>query len=161
MAINSIVVMVPKVGVQAKGANLKDGGDRDVQGVSYRLYTADNLASGSRFTLSLDGNPNANGQASLIGSGSLLTLEIGLVVFALVLGLASWWLIRAQRRGPKARPAPAEGNFEENRREPEEPDTLIDAIIALDDLYQAGNLPEPAYRVRRAELKARLADTIK
>ncbi len=29
----------------------------------------------------------------------------------------------------------------------------MDAILALDDLYQAGELPEEAYRLRRAELK--------
>ncbi len=36
----------------------------------------------------------------------------------------------------------------------------MDAIIALDDLYQAGKLPEAAYHERRAELKARLAELI-
>ncbi len=34
----------------------------------------------------------------------------------------------------------------------------MDAIIALDDLYQAGQLPEDAYLKRRAELKARLQE---
>jgi hypothetical protein len=34
----------------------------------------------------------------------------------------------------------------------------MDAIIALDDMYQAGELPEEAYRERRAELKARLRE---
>ena len=35
-------------------------------------------------------------------------------------------------------------------------DETLDAIIALDDQYQAGNLSEAAYRERRAELKATL-----
>ena len=39
-------------------------------------------------------------------------------------------------------------------------DTLMDAIIALDDLYREGQIPEEAYRLRRAELKARLAELI-
>jgi hypothetical protein len=34
----------------------------------------------------------------------------------------------------------------------------MDAILALDDLYQDGQLPEEAYTRRRAELKARLAE---
>ncbi len=33
----------------------------------------------------------------------------------------------------------------------------MDAIIALDDLYQEGRLPEEAYQTRRAELKERLS----
>ncbi|HLE13828.1 MAG TPA: hypothetical protein VI776_03695, partial [Anaerolineales bacterium] len=39
-------------------------------------------------------------------------------------------------------------------------DTLLDAILALDDQYQAGELPEEAYRQRRAELKAMLKDKL-
>ena len=42
----------------------------------------------------------------------------------------------------------------------EDPDTLMDAIIALDDLYREGQLPEEAYLQRRAELKARLSDVM-
>ena len=38
----------------------------------------------------------------------------------------------------------------------EDADTLMDAIIALDDQYHAGNLPEEAYLQRRAALKDKL-----
>ena len=34
----------------------------------------------------------------------------------------------------------------------------MDAILALDDLYQEGQLPEDAYQQRRAELKGMLMD---
>jgi hypothetical protein len=39
---------------------------------------------------------------------------------------------------------------------PEDEETLMDAIIALDDQYRAGNLPEEAYLERRADLKEKL-----
>jgi hypothetical protein len=39
-------------------------------------------------------------------------------------------------------------------------ESLMDAIIALDDLYQAGQLPEEAYQKRRDEMKARLKDIL-
>jgi len=39
---------------------------------------------------------------------------------------------------------------------PEDEDTLMDAIIALDDQFHAGNLPEEAYLERRAVLKEKL-----
>jgi len=32
----------------------------------------------------------------------------------------------------------------------------MDAIVALDDQYKAGNITESAYKDRRAELKAKL-----
>jgi hypothetical protein len=39
---------------------------------------------------------------------------------------------------------------------PEDEETLMDAILALDDQYHAGNLPEEAYLERRAVLKEKL-----
>jgi hypothetical protein len=36
----------------------------------------------------------------------------------------------------------------------------MDAIITLDDLYQAGELPEEAYRARRAQLKEKLSGSL-
>jgi hypothetical protein len=36
----------------------------------------------------------------------------------------------------------------------------MDAIIALDDQYRAGNISEDAYQKRRADLKAQLKDRI-
>jgi len=39
---------------------------------------------------------------------------------------------------------------------PEDEGTLMDAIIALDDQFKAGNLPEEAYLERRAVLKEKL-----
>ena len=38
----------------------------------------------------------------------------------------------------------------------ESPDGVLDAILALDDLHQAGKISDEAYRARRAELKEML-----
>jgi hypothetical protein len=43
---------------------------------------------------------------------------------------------------------------------PDDPDALMDAIIALDDLHKAGELPEEAYQQRRAALKDRLSQVV-
>jgi hypothetical protein len=40
--------------------------------------------------------------------------------------------------------------------EPEAVETLLDAILALDDQYRLGELPLEAYKQRRAALKERL-----
>ena len=37
---------------------------------------------------------------------------------------------------------------------------VMDAILALDDLYKEGQLPEEAYLERRRELKARLKELL-
>ena len=39
-------------------------------------------------------------------------------------------------------------------------DELMDAIIALDDLYRAGDLPEGAYLKQRSLLKQRLEEIL-
>jgi hypothetical protein len=43
----------------------------------------------------------------------------------------------------------------------ESAESLMDAIIALDDLYRSGQLPEEAYQQRRAELKAKLKELLR
>jgi hypothetical protein len=42
----------------------------------------------------------------------------------------------------------------------ETPEAIMDAILALDDQYQDGQLPEAAYKQRRAELKERLRNAM-
>jgi spore cortex formation protein SpoVR/YcgB (stage V sporulation) len=42
----------------------------------------------------------------------------------------------------------------------EDVDTLLDAILALDDQYKAGELPKEAYLKRREELKARIKEVL-
>jgi cytochrome c553 len=158
MAVKSVVLMVPKGGVQVQGANIQDGGDQNVQGVTFHLYNAENLAAGSTLAFTLSGTPSTVTTTGLINGGSLLTIEIGLTVFVLALGAAFFWLRRASRRALKADGAPVPAAGTNGKAGGEEPETLMDAIIALDDLYQAGKLPETAYRERRAELKARLAE---
>ncbi len=168
MDVKSAVLMVPKSGVQLKSTQLQDGGQRDVQGMTFQLYTADNLTAGSKLPLTLSGDPNqAAGGASpaaFISGGTTPTLLIGLAVFALALMAAGFWLYRLNGRKPV--PAAdaeleASGSPEAEPVETEDADALIDAIAALDDLYQSGKLPEAAYRERRAELKARLAGALK
>ena len=158
MPIKSVVVMMPKLGVKVWGAQLQDGGEQNVQGVTFHLYNAGNLAAGTSLSMSLSGNPGTAGTSNLINGGSLGTLEIGLTVFVLVLGGIFFWLRRAGRAVNASPAAPAPASAGKGTPSPEEPETLMDAIIALDDLYQAGKLPEAAYRERRAELKARLAE---
>ena len=81
---------------------------------------------------------------------------IGIGVFGVVLIVAGIWLYRQRRRKSRS--------MKRKKKEPEvvedevedTSEALLDAIVALDDLYQAGELPEGAYQQRRAQLKARL-----
>jgi hypothetical protein len=87
-------------------------------------------------------------------------LVIGIGAFGVVLIIAGVWLYRQRRNRPEDDLEEEEEGAEADEAEvaavQDTPDTLLDAIVALDDLYQAGQLPDAAYQQRRAELKARL-----
>jgi hypothetical protein len=81
---------------------------------------------------------------------------IGLGSFGLVMIVAGVWLFI--RNQGKAREMEDELEDEPEQYAEEDVESLMDAIIALDDLYSEGKLPEEAYRKRRAELKERLKE---
>jgi LPXTG-motif cell wall-anchored protein len=138
--------------VRLKSSQLTDAGQRDVQGMSFRMYqVAGALAAGDPIELSLSGNV-ASGE---VGDNTVAPLLIGAGIFVAVLAGGGYYLVR---RRENQLPEAAEDELEEGGSEPvESSDELLDAILALDDLYQSGKLPEAAYQTRRAELKARLA----
>ena len=159
MPIDSAVVMVPAGGVNVAGPQVTASGTQEVQGSgTIAIFTASNLTRGSKLDLTVSGEPQAqpaaSGAASTANTNSPIALVIGLAVFGVALAGGGFWFFR-QRRAAAA--ATADGEYIEP--EPvETSESILDAIVALDDLYQAGELPEEAYKERRAELKARLKE---
>jgi mono/diheme cytochrome c family protein len=151
MAVSAAVVMMPQGGVQLQSGQLQASGSKDVQGLTYELFTGSNLAAGSELALSLSGKVQDVSGAAVTTSSSTTGLLIGLGVFGVVLVVAGVWLFRK-----RAQVRIAAEPDEETEAQPDNEEALVDAILALDDLYQAGKLPEDAYRARRAELKDRL-----
>jgi hypothetical protein len=95
----------------------------------------------------ISGKPRSGMQ---FGGGSLQGTGIGLVIFLGALGLAVSLIARS--RTPEV-----ENEAGNNVTGPEDTETgLLDAIVALDDLYKEGRLPADAYEERRARLKERL-----
>ncbi len=89
--------------------------------------------------------------------GSLKYLFIGLGGFALALAAGGMWMYRNTQVKLTASEASAEVPVEEM----ETSESILDAIVALDDLHATGDLPEIAYKERRASLKSRLAQAMK
>jgi mono/diheme cytochrome c family protein len=154
LPVNAVIVLMPDNGIQIKSDQLTDTGPRDIQGEIFRVYTGDRIDADQPLVLSLSGTV-AGSETALIGAGSQSSMVIGLVAFGASLIFAGIWLFRRNQ-------AVSMGDRD---LEPEElgngtPDHIVDAIIALDDLYQAGDLSEDAYRQRRAELKAQLKEML-
>lgn len=147
LATNAVVILVPENGMEIKGDTLQDAGMRDVQGTMYRLYNGDAMAAGEKLDLTISGKMVGEDLNNTNG------LIVGLGALGVVLVFAGVWLYRRNS---------ASGNVLENEEtegeeEPEETaESIMDAILTLDDLYQAKELPEEAYWQRRNELKERL-----
>ncbi len=147
LPVQAAVVMVPE-GLKLKSDQLISSGPTTMQGMSIEVFTASNLSGGTALSLNLSGRP---GMGTTSGTeNNWIALVIGGVALAAALGGAGWFILR-RRTEPLADEAYQEVLSKES------PEDVIDAIIALDDLYQAGKLPREAYEQRRAELKARLA----
>jgi hypothetical protein len=156
LPVEAVVILVPDGGVKIKSDMLTDSGTQDVQGAKYRLFEGSSFLPGERLRMSITGKPSS-GQPS-VPTGSSTNLVIGLGVFGAALVLGGVWLWRRTRS--RAAEDILEGELPASEFEPstESEETLMDAIIALDDLYTAGQLPEEAYLKRRADLKARLQE---
>jgi hypothetical protein len=155
---NAVVVLMPESGVKLKTGMLQDGGSRDVQGTAYQMFTGGNLSAGSELILELSGKPKASTPA-LTPSENRTNLLIGLGALGITLILFGIWLYRRNQSG-NGENGEDEDEDEAIEDEPESAsgdlDMLMDAIIALDELFKSGELPEKAYQERRAELKEQL-----
>jgi len=145
--VRSAVVALPDIdGLRLTSPQLREAGQRQVEGASLHLYSASNLAGGSALELTITGRP---GSGPLLSSGPAGNLIFGAGIFALVVLAGVIWMRRQRRQA-------AEPAVEPTAAEPEAVETLLDAILALDDQYRSGELPLEAYKERRAALKERL-----
>jgi len=142
------IVLVPEDGVKFKSSQFEKAGMQNIEGVSYTLYNSDSLNPGDSISMTVSGKP-ANRPFGAAGSSDTRTgLMIGMIALGVALGGASmylWLRARADENDSADLETPAET-----------PEDVLDAIIALDDLFKDGEIPEEAYRQRRAALKAQL-----
>lgn len=156
LPVDAAIVMVPPAGVRLKSNQLTDAGQRSVQGMAFQMYQANAaLKAGDTLQLNLSGRVGSG--ASEIGEDSMLYVLVGGGVFGVALAAAGFWLYR-RRQSEAAEDADEE--LPVDAVEAETSESLLEAIVALDDQHAAGGLPEEAYQERRADLKARLAEAV-
>jgi mono/diheme cytochrome c family protein len=151
LPVKAAVVLLPQNGVSVQSGQLVDGGVQNVQGSTFRVYNGSDITKGGKLSFNLSGLPKQSTPIASPTGSSTTNLIIGGGVFLLALLLTGGWLVRSGvlkfHPVKAAEPAP---------RAAEDPDTLIEAILTLDDLHKEGRLAESAYQSRRAELKDRL-----
>jgi mono/diheme cytochrome c family protein len=150
LPVESVMAAVPSNGVNLSSPQLAKSSERDVEGTKITAYSSGSLPSGSQLVIDLYGSPITSAESS--AATSKTELAVGLGAFGLVCILIAILFYRRQKpeSSEKIRLADEEDSEE----------TLLDAIIALDDRFQAGELGEAAYHERRAELKERLRELI-
>lgn len=121
------------------------------------MLSGESIPAGENLTLRLDGKPNL-GEASAISTGSSSSLAIGLGVLGVALLGVGGWLFRrsSQRVTDEETLLDVEEEEAEFADVDGDAESLMDAIIALDDHFKTGDLPEEAYLRRRAVLKEQL-----
>lgn len=157
LPVQAVVILAPEASVKVSGPTIQDAGTREMQGVQYHSYSGAAMEAGSSLDLTLTGSP-AGGQTG-VSLGSRDSLLVGAAALGLVLLAAGAWLYQRSRAATVEAGTAAQAASGQPQAAPaaDTRDGLMDAILALDDLYQDGKLTEEVYRKRRAELKDRLA----
>ena len=163
-------IILPDNGVAVVGDEWTEGAPQSFgQSEVFRNFGRAGLAAGETLTIELDGRPTivtdeATGGAVanrnttnelLIGGGALLLAAVG--------GIFLWRYWQGRQADEEAwEEAPAysaAGTVAPSAPTPvnTERDDLLRRIAALDDAFDAGQLPEADYRAQREELKRQLA----
>ncbi|HEY57519.1 MAG TPA: c-type cytochrome [Anaerolineae bacterium] len=157
LPIDSAILIVPDTGgLKVRSQMFTPAGTQTIEGKNFQVFRSQALQPDQEIAFEVSGRPTP---ATGPDISSRAGLAIGLGVFGLaliVVGIVLW-------RRPQTAEEVAEEEAESDEAPPdleEDPETLMDAILALDDLYQQGKLSEEAYQTRRAELKARLAELL-
>ncbi len=147
--VKSVMVLLPDERVKIESDTLGFEGVRDLEGVAYQIYSAESLEAGDSLEIGLSGRPKIS--SVKLATDTRLNLLVGLVALTAAVLIAGVWLYSNSRD---------QGELEgvSGLEEETDPNTLMDAIIALDDLHKAGNLPDGAYQERRSRLKACLVE---
>jgi hypothetical protein len=152
LPVSSATIIVPE-GVRVRGEQLTDNGSQTSASSTFHLYQSGSLASGSTLTFTISGMPGDK-PFFVLDQRTWLMIGVG-AVGLLLIGLGVFLFLRDRRLKKLEEEFAAEEETEGDALG-EDRDTLMDAIIALDDQYKAGDISKEAYESRRKELKDRL-----
>jgi mono/diheme cytochrome c family protein len=162
--VHAVVVLAPDVGVKISSDHLVSEGVRDVQGTPYMFFSSGDLPAGGELSINLAGRARLSG-SGIAMSASMTNTAVGLGALGVAVLVAGGWLYRRTNNIGVEEDVIEVDDLEETQLlqlgEEMDVESLMDAVIALDDHYKSGNLPENAYLQRRALLKEQLREELK
>lgn len=138
----STTLLLPE-GVNAEGTTLTDEGTQAFQNTNFHIYSASAFAKGTTLDFTIRGNPTGTTETANVLENQNVILGIG--AFGAALIIAGVWMYLGNK---------SHENNEDDQSEDSE--SVLDAIIALDDLHKDGKISDDAYHTRRAELKGKI-----
>jgi len=153
LPINSISLFLPE-GMNAEGTTLTDTGIQNLQGANFHVYTAAPVAQDTNFEFTLTGEPASVSESPDITQNQ--TVLIGVGVLGVILILAGVFIYMRDRKKFAELDEEDDDEVEDDDDRFEDSESIMDAIIALDDLHRAGKIADEAYKKRRAELTSAL-----
>lgn len=141
LPVNASIFMIPSSPVKLASDQLAFSGERDIQGMRIQTYSGEAMPSGSSINVNLSGKIKQSSQ--MVQSGNTTSIVIGSIGLLVAIGAAIYFFQKKKQ-----------SEFDDNMEDTEEEDidSLLDAVIALDDAFQSGEIPEKAYINRRNEL---------
>ncbi len=156
--IDSAIVMVPQ-GIKVKSDLLSDSGEREAQGMIYNVYSSQPLPVGSTLTMNVSGKLSASTAGS--SEDTQQNLLFGAIAFGVVLiGAGAWLFMRNRNEDDEYDDDDDEEDDDDDEADYQDAESIMDAIIALDDAYRDGQINKDVYEKRRAELKTQLKDLV-
>lgn len=152
-SIGAATVMVPQ-GMKIKSDYLTPNGEREAQGLTYDIYASQPLPVGATFEMRVSGTVSSSAAGGNTDSTQKNIIYGALALGVVLIGAGVWFYLRG-----------SDDEYEDEAWEEGEPlfedaESIMDAIIALDDAYRSGDLEEAVYKKRRAKLKAQLKDLV-
>lgn len=150
--VGAVVVMNTDSQVKAKGSYLEDLGIQAIPTGNVHVYSGRALGRGEELQFRLSGKPEialnqTDSSASLFQGAVIVLGALGGVIF-----LAGLWLFLRSRKEKAIEDEGFEGGKDQ--------DEILDSIIALEDLFNKGEIPEKTFLEKRNQLKKKLNDLI-
>ena len=152
LPVSIVRVLIPE-GMEADSSQLTPDVPEDIQGQVYQTYFTSDMQAGDILNFTISGTPTTpSAPTETTGPNSSLLIGAGGLGIALLL-VGAWMYFRDK--------AAADDDYDDDEDDEfESAEDVMDAIIALDDLYRAKKISESAYQRRRAELKDILKELV-
>jgi mono/diheme cytochrome c family protein len=156
LSVDSILVIVPE-GIQLEGDLFTDEGlQTGAQGSNFQIYTGQARNAGESIDIQVSGKVGAPGVVGDLENRQLVLIAAGALGLTLIIA-GGWMFVRDRKREDRENEHEEVGedgeDGEDDEAEFDRAEEVMDAIIALDDLFRAKKISEQAYHERRDELK--------